>query len=168
MDKIDIEWPVLTAVTFWGLPPCERAGDPSLQNSNTSLAALNCWYATQTDSLPFTFTHVASCIHRCRRDRSRGSVDCMYPSKGRSDSRILFLAFDTHDAASAREKRQVIYVTHPGLASLRTFVLIRAFTKQMWGCPTFGLVEAMQLRSSWIWGVGANTLVKCHVLHLPR
>ena len=149
--KIGIVWPVLTAVTFLGLPPLERAGDPSLQYSNASLDSLNCWYAALRDSLPLTFSHVASGIHRCRRGRSRAPSDCMYPSQDRSDNRILLLAFDTHDAASAREKRQEINVTRSGLAWLITLSLIQAFTKRMWGCATFVLLVAIQLISAWIW-----------------
>jgi hypothetical protein len=41
---------VLTVVFLLRLPPFERAGDPWLQNSSASLAALNCWYAALRDS----------------------------------------------------------------------------------------------------------------------
>jgi hypothetical protein len=34
------------------------------------------------------------------------TVDCMYPSKGRSDNRILSLVVDTHAAAFALDKHQ--------------------------------------------------------------
>jgi hypothetical protein len=53
----------------------------------------------------------------------------MYPSKGISENGILSLAFDTHNAAPAREKRQEINVTHSGLAWSTIFSLIQAFTK---------------------------------------
>jgi hypothetical protein len=64
------------------------------------------------------------------------SVDWMYPSKGILDNGILSLAFDTHYAASAREKRQEKNVTHSGLAWFITFSLIQAFTNKMWFCTT--------------------------------
>jgi hypothetical protein len=60
------------------------------------------------------------------------SVDWMYPLRGIFlDNGILSLAFDTHDAASAREKRQEINVTHSGLAWFIIFSLIQAFTNKM-------------------------------------
>jgi hypothetical protein len=49
------------------------------------------------------------------------SVDWMYPSKGILDNGILSLAFDSNDAAFAREQRQEINVTHSGLAWFITF-----------------------------------------------
>jgi hypothetical protein len=48
----------------------------------------------------------------------------MYPSKGRSGNGTLSFAFDTHDAAAAREKRQEINVTLPGFA---WFILLHNF-----------------------------------------
>jgi hypothetical protein len=74
----------------------------------------------------------------------------MYPSKGRSGNWILSLAFDRHNAASAREKRQVVNVTQSGLAGLITFSLIKAFTRKMWCCATSKLLVAIKLISSWI------------------
>jgi hypothetical protein len=49
----------------------------------------------------------------------------MYPSKGRSGNGTLSFAFDTHDAAAAREKRQEINVTLPGFAWFIIFAKYR-------------------------------------------
>ena len=68
----------------------------------------------------------------------------MYPSKGRLDNGTLALAFETHDAASTREKRQEINVTLCSLVAWScTFSLIQAFTKEMWGGAAFEIEVAM-------------------------
>ncbi len=84
---------VLCVGSVLRLPPFkfERAGDLLLSYSNTSLGALNSWYALLRDSLPLTFSHIASCIHWCRRGRSMSTVNYMYPLKGRSNNWILSL-----------------------------------------------------------------------------
>ena len=123
----------ITEIAFLGLPPSERAIEPTWQYSNASLAALNCWYAKLWFNLPLTFCHIASGIHQCRRGTSRASSACMYPSKGRVDNGMLALAFETHNAASAREKRQDINLTLSGFAWVRTLSRIYTFTKEMWG-----------------------------------
>jgi hypothetical protein len=75
----------------------------------------------------------------------------MYPSKGRSGNWILSLAFDRHNAASAREKRQVVNVTQSGLSWVSTFSRRHAFTRKMWCCcVTSRLSVASLLICSWI------------------
>ncbi len=105
-----------------GLPHFERAGDPSLQYSNASLAALNCSYAELWHNLSPTLYYLASGIQWCRRGRSMTSVNWMYPSNGRSGNGSLVFAFESHDIASTREKLQEINVMHAGPASFSTFL----------------------------------------------
>ena len=50
----------------------------------------------------------------------------MYPSKGKSGKGSLAFAFEIHDIASTREKRQEIKETHAGLASFKTLSRIWA------------------------------------------
>jgi hypothetical protein len=96
------------------------------------------------------------------------SVDWMYPSKGRSGNGSLAFAFEIHDIASTREKRQENNVTHAGLETFSTFSRIQAFTNKLWACATCILFVASQKISARISLVGVNTLAKCHVLNYAR
>ncbi len=114
----------MNSLDFWK-PRATMKHTPRFKNYRGRKTAWKLLYASQAASFMPSGFQCESRIKEARREMSMACDAWIYPSKSRSCKGVRALVLENHSATSVRENLQEMKLTHVGLASFKTCLLIQ-------------------------------------------